>query len=147
MANILAQYVATQNEMLLQVAGNELPMESVVEYQELNYRIDVLNTCKALTITAPVTTDAQKLGYHYQLTDKVLGTLTTEHKFGPSVDEEGKKKREASLSALERVIQDGRRRFQSLNITSNEQYKKLVISFIGAVLNVWIQYRNTYVNI
>jgi len=33
MANILAQYVATQNEMLLQVAGNELPMESVVEYQ------------------------------------------------------------------------------------------------------------------
>ena len=97
MANILAQYVATQNEMLLQVAGNELPMESVVEYQELNYRVDVLNTCKALTITAPVTTDAQKLGYHYQLTDKILGTLTTEHKFGPSVDEEGKKKREASL--------------------------------------------------
>ena len=147
MANILAQYVATQNEMLLQVAGNELPMESVVEYQELNYRIDVLNTCKALTVTAPETMDKKKLGYHYQLTDKVLGTLTTEHKFGPAVDEEGKKKREASLSALERVIQDGRRRFQSLNITSNEQYKKLVISFIGSVLNVWIQYRNTYVNI
>lgn len=147
MANILAQYVATQNEMLLQVAGNELPMESVVEYQELNYRIDVLNTCKALTVTAPETMDKKKLGFHYQLTDKVLGTLTTEHKFGPAVDEEGKKKREASLSALERVIQDGRRRFQSLNITSNEQYKKLVISFIGSVLNVWIQYRNTYVNI
>lgn len=91
--------------------------------------------------------DRKKLGYHYQLTDKVLGTLTTEHKFGPAVDEADKKKREASLSALERVIQDGRRRFQSLNITSNEQYKKLVISFIGAVLNVWVQYRNTYVNI
>lgn len=147
MANILAQYVATQNEMFLQVAGNELPVESVVAYQELNYRIDVLNTCKALTVTAPETMDKKKLGYHYQLTDKVLGTLTTEHKFGPAVDEEGKKKREASLSALERVIQDGRRRFQSLNITSNEQYKKLVISFIGAVLNVWVQYRNTYVNI
>lgn len=147
MANILAQYVATQNEMLLQVAGNELPMESVVAYQELNYRIDVLNTCKALTVTAPETMDKKKLGYHYQLTDKVLGTLTTEHKLGPTVDEEGKKKREASLSALERVIQDGRRRFQSLNITSNEQYKKLVISFICAVLNVWVQYRNTYVNI
>ena len=147
MANILAQYVATQNEMLLQVAGNELPMESVVEYQELNYRIDVLNTCKALTVTAPETMDRKKLGYHYQLTDKVLGTLTTEHKFGPAVDEEGKKKREALLTTLERVIQDGRRRFQSLNITSNEQYKKLVISFIGAVLNVWVQYRNTYVNI
>lgn len=147
MAKILAQYVATQNEMLLKVAGNELPIESMVEYQELNYRIDVLNTCHALTVTAPETMDRKKLGYHYQLTDRVLGTLTTEHQFGPIVDEEGKKKREASLSALERVIQDGRRRFQSLNITSNEQYKKLVISFIGAVLNVWVQYRNTYVNI
>ncbi len=147
MAKILAQYVATQNEMLLKVAGNELPIESMVEYQELNYRIDVLNTCQALTVTAPETMDRKKLGYHYQLTDKVLGTLTTEHKFGPAVDADGKKKREAALSALERVIQDGRRRFQSLNITSNGQYKKLVISFIGAVLNVWVQYRNTYVNI
>lgn len=147
MANILAQYVATQNEMLLKVAGNELPVEAVVEYQELNYRIDVLNTCKALTVTAPVTTDKKKLGYHYQLTDKVLGTLTTEHKFGLVVDEAGKQKREAALSALERIIQDGRRKFQNINITSKEQYQKLVISFIGAVLNVWVQYRNTYVNI
>lgn len=147
MANILAEYVAAQDEMLIKVAGNELPLESVIEFQELNYRVDVLETCKALTVTAPITTDVKKLGYHYQLTEKVLTALTTEHKFGPAVNEEGKKKREAALSALERVIQDGRKRFSSFKAASQEQYKEIVTKFIGAVLNVWIQYRNTYVKI
>lgn len=147
MANILVEYVAKQNNMLMKVMGQELPLESIVVYQELNYRVDVLETCKALTVTAPVTTDVNKLRYHYQLTDKVLGALTTEHKFGPTVDEEGKKKRETALSSLERVIQDGRRRFSSFRATSQEQYKETVTKFIGTVLNIWVQYRNTYVKI
>lgn len=147
MANILAEYVARQDEMLTNVMGQEFPLELVVEFQELNYRVDVLETCKALTVTAPVTTDVKKLGYHYQLTEKVLTALTSEHKFGPAVNEEGKKKREAALSTLDRVIQDGRRRFGSFKATSQEQYKETVTKFIGAVLNVWIQYRNTYVKI
>ena len=147
MANILAEYVAAQDEMLVKVAGKELPLESVIEFQELNYRIDVLETCKALTITAPITTDVKKMGFHYQLTEKILTALTNEHKFGPAVNEDGKKKREAALSALDRVIQDGRRRFRSFKATSQEQYKDTVTKFIGAVLNVWVQYRNTYVKI
>lgn len=147
MANILAEYVAAQDEMLVKVAGKELPLESVIEFQELNYRIDVLETCKALTITAPITTDVKKMGFHYQLTEKILTALTNEHKFGPAVNEDGKKKREVALSALDRVIQDGRRRFRSFKATSQEQYKDTVTKFIGAVLNVWVQYRNTYVKI
>ena len=147
MVNILAEYVAAQDEMLVKVAGKELPLESVIEFQELNYRIDVLETCKALTITAPITTDVKKMGFHYQLTEKILTALTNEHKFGPAVNEDGKKKREAALSALDRVIQDGRRRFRSFKATSQEQYKDTVTKFIGAVLNVWVQYRNTYVKI
>lgn len=147
MVNILAEYVAAQDEMLVKVAGKELPLESVIEFQELNYRIDVLETCKALTITAPITTDVKKMGFHYQLTEKILTALTNEHKFGPAVNEDGKKKREVALSALDRVIQDGRRRFRSFKATSQEQYKDTVTKFIGAVLNVWVQYRNTYVKI
>lgn len=147
MANILAEYVAAQDEMLVKVAGKELPLESVIEFQELNYRIDVLETCKALTITAPITTEVKKMGFHYQLTEKILTALTNEHKFGPAVNEDSKKKREAALSALDRVIQDGRRRFRSFKATSQEQYKDTVTKFIGAVLNVWVQYRNTYVKI
>lgn len=147
MANILAEYLAKQDDMRLKVAGNELPLESVVEYQELNYRVDVLETCKSLTLTAPVTTDVKKLGYHYQLTERVLSALTTEHQFGPVVNEDGKKKREAALSSLDRVIKDGRRRFTSFKAASQEQYKETVTKFIGSVLNVWIQYRNTYIKI
>ena len=147
MANILAEYVEAQDEMLVKVAGKELPLESVIEFQELNYRIDVLETCKALTVTAPITTDVKKLKYHYQLTERVLTALTTEHKLGPAVNEDGKQKREAALSTLDRVIQDGRRRFSSFKAASQELYKETVIKFIGAVLNVWIQYRNTYIKI
>ena len=147
MANILSEYVARHEDMKLKIAGNELPMESVVQYQELNYRVDVLETCKALTIVAPVTTDTKKMGFHFQLTDKVISALTSEHKFGPTVNDEGKKKREAALSALERVIKDGRKRFCSFNATSEDQYKIAITNFIGAVLNVWVQYRNTYIKI
>ena len=147
MAKILAEYLAMQEEMLTKVMGNELPLEPLVEFQELNYRIDVLETCKALFVTAPVTTDVKKMGYHYQLTEKVLTALTSEHRFGPAVNEEGRKKREAAFSTLDRVIQDGRRRFGSFKVGSQDQYKETVTKFIDAVLNVWVQYRNTYVKI
>lgn len=62
-------------------------------------------------------------------------------------DVEGQKKREAALAAVERVVQDGRRRFSSFKADTQDQYRKTINAFISAVLPVWVQYRNTYVNV
>lgn len=145
--NNLDIYLEKQAELKSQISANSLPPDSLIVYQELNYRIDVLETCKALFKTAPVTTDLRVLSYHYRLFELIVCALLEEHKIGTKVDEEGKKKREASRSALDRVIQDGRKRFNGYKVSSQEQYKKDFGTFVNSVLVLWIQYRNTYVNI
>ena len=59
-------------------------------YQELLYRIQVLETCQMLCKTAPVTTDTRELVGHYQLVDAVLFCAGKEHAFGAPVQEQGK---------------------------------------------------------
>lgn len=145
--NILVQYIAKRDELSSQISADSLPLDSLVMYQELNYRIDVLETCKAFCRTAPQTTELKVLGYHYQLTETILRALITERRFGFRADEEGQKKRDAALNAVERVIQDGRRRFGSFKADRQDQYQKTIDAFISAVMPVWVQYRNTYVNI
>lgn len=147
MATILADYLARQDELRCKGIDGSMSMEEVVGYQEINYRVNVLETCKALTISAPVTTDAKKMGFHYQLTEAVLGAALTDHKVGPKTDDEGEKKRETAYKAVERVFQDGKRRFRSFKATTKEQYKDTVSNFINTVIQVWIQYRNTFIKI
>lgn len=147
MATILTDYLARQDELRYKVIENDMPLEEMLNYQELNYRVDILETCKALTISAPITTDTKKMGYHYHLTDAVFNSILNDRKIGPKTDVEGEKKRETAYKTVERVIQDGRRRFRSFSVSSNEQYKETISQLINAVLQVWIQYRNTYTNI
>ena len=140
-------YLEKQAEFKSQIKANSLPLESIVAVQELNYRIDALETCKALIKTAPVTTELKVLGYHYQLLNNVICALLTEHKIGVRPDEERKKSREAAHSSLERVVQNWRKRFYNYNAETQEQYAKDLGDFISAVMSVWIAYRNMYVNI
>lgn len=147
MATILADYLARQDEFRCKVLDNSMPLEDMAGYQELNYRVDILESCKALTVSAPITTDVKKMGYHYQLTDAVLGAALTDHQVGPKTDAEGEKKRETAYKSVERVIKDGQRRFRSFKASKKEQYKETVTNYINAVIQVWIQYRNTYINI
>lgn len=46
-----------------------LPLDKVLVYQEILYRIDVLESCQLFVKTAPVTTDTKVLAYHYQMWD------------------------------------------------------------------------------
>lgn len=140
-------YLEKQEEFKSQIKANSLPPDSLIVVQELNYRIDVLETCKALFKAAPVATDLKVLGYHYQLSEVIIRGLLTEHQIGAKVDETGKQKRETAHSALDRVIQDGRKRFNGYRVSTQEQYAKDFGAFINAVLSLWIQYRNTYVKI
>ena len=141
MATILDNYRNLQNNYRSQIAANSLPLEDNLKMQEVNYRICVLETF------APITMDTKVMGYHYQLVDAYVKFVLTERKFGPKTDTEGIKKRETAAASFEKVVQDGRKRFSSFSPTSQDQYRSTIGNYILTVLSVWMQYRNTYINV
>lgn len=147
MATILDNYRNLQNNFRSQIAENSLPLEDNLKMQEVNYRICVFETFESFSKSAPITMDTRVMGYHYQLVDAYVKFVLTERKFGPKIDAEGQKKRETAYASFEKVVQDGRKRFASFKATSQEQYKSMIGNYILSVLSVWMQYRNTYINL
>lgn len=147
MATILDQYREKQNNIRAQIAANSLPPEELLIMQELNYRICVLETFQSFCKSAPITTDTRVMGYHFQLVDAYVRFVLNERKFGPKADAEGQKKRETAYTSFDRVVQDGRKRFSSFKAGNQEQYKSTISTYVNTILPVWMQYRNTYINI
>ena len=143
----LEQYIEKRAELDEQIKANSLPPESLVVYQELNYRIDVLSSFKMMCKAAPLTTDGKVMSYHYALSYKLTDGILHEHQIGEKIDDAVKKKREAAQSALDRAICSGCRPFVNYNPKKQEQYRTDYATYINSILPLWIQYRNTYVNI
>ena len=69
MATWLNDYKAYKEALSHEFEGGAVAIGKVLQYQELLYRIDVLETCQMLCKTAPVTMDMKSLVAHYQLVD------------------------------------------------------------------------------
>lgn len=147
MATILDQYRERQEEIRSKIAENSLFPEELLIMQELNYRICVLETFQSFCKSAPVTMDVKVMGYHFQLVDAYVRFVQNERRFGLKTDADGQKKRETALHSFERVIEDGRKRFTNFSAGTNEQYKKTISQYVNTILPVWMQYRNTYINL
>ncbi len=147
MATILDQYREKQNEIRSKAAENSLMLEELLTMQELNYRICVLETFQTFCKSAPITMDTKAMGYHFQMVNAYVNFVLNERRFGPKADADGQKKRETALASFERVVQDGKKRFTSFSAGTNEQYKKSIGQYVNTILPVWMQYRNTYINL
>lgn len=147
MATVLEQYLEQQNIIRSQIAENSLPLDELLKMQEINYRICVIETFQSFCKSAPITTDINVLGYHFQMVDAYIRFILKERRFGPKTDADGAKKRETALISFEQVVQDGKKRFTSFTVTTSEQYKKTIRSYVNTILPVWVQYRDTYINI
>ena len=121
MATLLDQYREKQNRFRSQIAENSLPLEDLLVMQELNYRICVLETFQSFCKSAPITMDTKVMGYHFQMVDAYVRFILNERKFGLKADAEGQKRRETARESLERVVQDGRKRFTSFSAGTQEQ--------------------------
>lgn len=140
-------YKNKQIEFQKKIETKDMKLDMLPVLQELNYRIFVFETIQAFCRTSPITLDKKALLYHFQLISGSLRSLLGERKFGPQPSEELKLKRETSASSLEKVIFDGLDRFKAFAPNEPIDYKNNVSKLVNSVLNVWIQYRNTYVNI
>lgn len=118
-----------------------------MQYQELLYRIEVLSASQAFCQTAPITTEVSVLSSHYQLVDAYIQCLTKERRLGRPADQTLKAKRQTASETFDKVVLDCRKRFSSFAPTDQNQYRKCVSSLINTILPVWLQLRNTYVNI
>lgn len=147
MATLLDKYVQRLENFNSLIAKNELPLDWVLILQEVKYRICVFETMRNFCQTAPVTMEAKFMGYHYQLVDAYIHFIEAERKFGPKVDENGQKKRETAANSLARVIADQKKRFSNYHPANQDQYKRDITNMINTVLSVWVQYRDTYINV
>ena len=91
--------------------------------------------------------DTKVMGYHFQMVDAYVRFTLNERRFGLKADAEGQKRRETALSSFEHVVQDGRKRFSSFKAGTQEQYKTSISQYVHTILPVWMQYRNTYINL
>ena len=87
------------------------------------------------------------ISYHYSLVNSYIQFLLEERKFGPKTNPEGQKRRETAHNALCRAVSDHRARFSNYRPASPEQFRNDICNVISTVLNLWVSYRDTYINL
>ena len=112
-------------------------------FQELLYRIEVLEVSKLFKDAIPLATDMKVLMPHYKVVDVYFENLKKERVLPASKNTDVQKQRETALESFCSVIDDYRKRYGTYAPQSPEQYKKDIINTISTVLSAWIQYRNT----
>ena len=147
MATVLEQYKLRQSAWNAQSGAGKLPVDALLPMQELNYRIDVIDTFQIICKSAPVTTDGKTLSFHYQLVDAYIQLLLGERKFGSRADGAGMKRRQTAEESLQRVVKDNRKQFASFKAGAPEQYKGAICKLVNTFLPIWMQYRETYIHI
>ncbi len=143
---LIDHYLEIQREIREKIANRTCSAKELFCLQEINYRILVFETLRDFSYTAPLTSDMRELSEHYKLFDAYVGFLLTERQFGCKADAERVQKRETARAALARVVQDYRRRFSNLHVTSPDQYQREIQDTIHVILATWVQYRSTYIN-
>jgi len=148
MATILESYrnMKTAHESGIQT-GNAGQV-SVWTYQELLYRIEVLEVCQMFVKSAPDSVDIKILVTHYQMVDAFVQNLTLERRYGVNSGDEAKKQCDTAYGSLIQVIEGYRKGFGSFAPGNDSGcYRKAIAGVIQTVLPVWIQYRQTYTEI
>lgn len=145
MATTLEQYYQTKQQLNAKMAEGKFSNDQLLGYQELMYRISVLESCMMFLKTAPVSTDTSILGFHYKVVDALFTCMLQERQFGLPADEKVKKQRATALENLQLVINSFRRPFQSFAPNTPEVYRETISKMITTVLPVWLQYRYTYI--
>ncbi len=147
MASVLNQYYEKKAQMDTHMASSPTNQGQLMVYQELLYRINVLESCLLFSKTVPITTDQRILSSHYRVADAFLRCMLEERRFGIPADEKLKESRKAAHSNLSVVATSFQKGFASFTAGNEMQYKEKFSLLAKTVLPAWVAYRNTYINI
>lgn len=146
---MLDKYLRRQQEFEQDFKANGATVSGIWMYQELLYRIDVLQSLQMFSSVAPVSNKVNILLTHYQMLDGYINNLVYERQYGVPAgnDQDMVKHRQAAHSNLCRVIESYRKQFSSFKPGEPDQYKREIEKVILTVLPAWMQYRNVYVSL
>ena len=144
MATWLEDYRAVKMKLDPLAEQGNLSIAQIIEYQELTYRIEVLETCQLLCKTAPLTTDMAMIVDHYRIVDAYMQCIGRERLLGKPADDKLMTIRKTTGEVYSKILIDSRRRFANFQATNLESYKSNICTFIGTLLPAWLQMRNSY---
>jgi len=144
---MLDNLITKRNAMQQRFSETAPSPAEIWAFQELLYRIQVLETFKVFCQTAPCGTDVNIIMPHYKMVDAYIQHLSLERQFGKRVDEATQKQRQTALGSLQAIVGDYRRRFQSFRPTSAELYGNDIANIIKTVIPAWVVHRNCYVSL
>ncbi len=147
MASMLNQYYEKREQMNKQFASAPANQGQLMAYQELLYRINILETCMMFSRTVPITTDQRILSSHYCVADAFLKCMLEERRFGVPADDKLKASRSAAHNNLNVVVTSFRKGFKSFAAGNEMQYKEKFALLAKTVLPAWVAYRNTYITL
>ena len=145
MATTLEQYNQMKQQLTVKIADGSMTVDQLLGYQELLYRISVLESCMNFVKTAPVTNDIKVMSYHYQVVEALFTCLVQERQFGIPADDVVRKQRATALENLQTVVNSFRKQFQSFKPAAPEAYRAAVTKMVNTILPAWLQYRFTYI--
>ncbi|MBR2310077.1 MAG: hypothetical protein IKA47_06060 [Oscillospiraceae bacterium] len=145
MATTLEQYNQMKQQLTAKIADGTMTVDQLLGYQELLYRISVLESCMNFVKTAPVTNDMKVMSYHYQVVEALFTCLVQERQFGIPADDVVRKQRATALENLQTVVNSFRKQFQSFKPAAPEAYRAAVTKMVNTILPAWLQYRFTYI--
>lgn len=147
MATMMEQYLSAKQAFSEQIAANSLPLDKLLAYQELIYRIGVIETCRDFCRTAPRTMDVKALGFHYRVVEGYLMNLMMEHYVGKPADEKLKGQRETARNNLQGITASFRKQFSSFQASNPDHYHQAITNMVNTVLPAWVKFRDTYTTI
>ena len=115
-------------------------------YQELLYRIEILDCLQLIVKAAPFSCEMKTLFPHYQVVNMIFENLRTE-RFLKAPNPDMQKQQHTAAESLSSIIEDCRKRYASYAPAGLEQYQKDMQRTVATVLPAWIQYRNTVTEI
>ena len=145
MATTLEQYNQMKQQLTAKIADGTMTVDQLLGYQELLYRISVLESCMNFVKTAPVTNDMKVMSYHYQVVEALFTCLVQERQFGIPADDVVRKQRATALENLQTVVNSFRKQVQSFKPAAPEAYRAAVTKMVNTILPAWLQYRFTYI--
>jgi len=145
MATILENYLGLKATLDTGMSRAAFGPAQIWQYQELLYRIEVLQVCQMFQRSAPESADSETILPHYQRMNAYVQNLLKERQIFVGQDQ---KECQTAYNSFLSVVNDYRKRFGSFAPGGDAgRYKKEIAAVIRTVLPAWIQYRETCVAI
>lgn len=116
-------------------------------YQEIAYRLSVLDVIARIDAAIPETMEKSKCGAHYQFMMSYLQLLVEEHCFVKPSSDKAAEARACAKEMLIKVLKDNEQCMMRFVPQEPADYRKVARNTLQTVTIAWISYRETFVRV